>query len=479
MRLNSGLVPFKKTVALLAFAALTLQSFGAPAVDHPAAHPNRPTARFPGVSRRSHRASAAQMPSMMQMPVIAPLFIQDRNFSSALILVNASNIDTYADVILSGLDGSQIIKQSVGLSPNSQRRVEVDSLLKSVGSSVTTGRITVMQSPELKGMAINSQLAITYFGSKEPNYIDEEVVMPSSESSPILRAVTDTGAGSPVVALTSLANSLQQIRMDCLGGGDGRFSKLIDLEAGQTVVTEACADRTLSGEDFRAVLDATVEGKRGPVGIALASDGMPGSFAAFGLMPHKNQDEHFFSAINFSDPKMTMSANTVFTGVPVGSATLLPDGKYVPQMMLANFSKKDLHVAIKYSHMSSEIPVVEGVGNLVVRSMTTEHISLDSLEGDPGLKNSFLVTSDGAPGDLVAKLVSTSDSQLREVEVIAKAEADVNNAGNHPWSLEEGNDSTLLLFNHSKKPLYFNVSIGSGPSCGRKLISWNRWKPEM
>jgi hypothetical protein len=398
---------------------------------------------------------------MMQMPVVAPLFIQNQDFRSTLILVNGSNVSTYADVVLTGLDGSQIASQRVQFSPHSQRRLEGDTLLQSAVSSGTTGRITVMQSPELKGMSINSQLAITYLGPKQSNYIDEEVAMPTAESSPILRAVTDKGDGSPIVALTSLAETLQRIEVECLGE-NGHFSKVIELAASETLLTAACDERTRHGADFHTVLDTAAEGQRRTVGIALSSDGMPGSFAAFGLTLHKNQDEHFFSAINFSDPKMAMSSNAVFAGVPVGWATLLPEGKYIPRVALANFSKKDLHAVIKYSRMSGETPVVQDVTNAVVPAMRTKYISLEGLEGDPDLENSFLVTADGAPGDLIAKLMSSSDSKLQEVEIAAKTEADVYNGGSHPWSLEEGNDSTLLLFNHDKKPLYFNVNIGSG-----------------
>jgi hypothetical protein len=43
-----------------------------------------------------------------------------------------------------------------------------------------------------------------------------------------------------------------------------------------------------------------------------------------------------------------------------------------------------------------------------------------------------------------------------------KDESDPTDAGNHPWSLEQGSDSILLLFNHSAEPENFSVSISSG-----------------
>jgi hypothetical protein len=43
----------------------------------------------------------------------------------------------------------------------------------------------------------------------------------------------------------------------------------------------------------------------------------------------------------------------------------------------------------------------------------------------------------------------------------AKDEADMENAGAHPWSIEGNTDSTLLLFNHSTTPQTFTVTVTS------------------
>jgi hypothetical protein len=72
-------------------------------------------------------------------------------------------------------------------------------------------------------------------------------------------------------------------------------------------------------------------------------------------------------------------------------------------------------------------------------------------------------------GDLLAKLVS-ADNSGRDgdfVAVFGKDEMEMNNGGNHPWSIENGNDSTILLFNHSSKPEPFYL-----------LVSYNavQWK---
>jgi hypothetical protein len=45
------------------------------------------------------------------------------------------------------------------------------------------------------------------------------------------------------------------------------------------------------------------------------------------------------------------------------------------------------------------------------------------------------------------------------VQLIGKDAADANNGGGHPWTTADGDESTLLLFNHANKPTVFNVNI--------------------
>jgi hypothetical protein len=455
MRTPDLLLRFAKISAIVILSGYIAALFNTAAIGR-----ERPNA----LKAKSHRTARPQngpAAPVMQMPLVVPLFIQDRTFTSNLIIVNTTNVNTYADVILSGLDGNKLVSQRIGLPPHSQRQVGMDSLLRSVNSPATAGRITIAQSPDLKGMSIASQLTMTYLGSREINFIDEEVAMPSTESSLTLRAVTDMTDGSPVVAITSLAETLQRISIECLSAKDGHVRKMVEIPAGETLVTEACREDGRHHADLGAISEIADERQPRTIGISLTSDGMAGSFAAFGLSSHGGRADHFFTSIPFTDPKMTMSTTTVFTGAPVGSLSLLPDGKYVPQLAFANFSNRSAHVSVNYARMSGETPIVKEVANIDVPGMTVEHLALDGLQGNPDLKSSFLVTADGSPGDVMTKLTSQSDSPLREIELLGKDKGDRYNGGTHPWSLEQGTESTLLLFNHSEKAQFFNIDIGS------------------
>lgn len=329
-------------------------------------------------------------------------------------------------------------------------------------------------------MTINAQLSITYLGSKEPSYIDEEVAMPSADGSSTLRAVTDHITSPPVLAVTSLSESIQHVTIQCLGTASGH-KQVIDLAPNETLLLRPCHAPISHFADFQT-LQSNAEGEKpdteerasvshGPLGIALSSDAKPGSFAAFALARHEANGEHFFSSIQFTDPKMLMSANTVFTGVPVGTASALPDGAFLPRLSVANFSNRDQRVRVKYATTASGTPDAKEIMSVVIPAGSTREIALEGLSGSPDLQNSFIVSSDGTPGDIVAKLVSTSEGRLHEVELLGKDKKEQQDGGGHPWSLEEGTDSILLLFNHTGKQQEFTVGISSGSILWQKVFT--------
>ena len=324
----------------------------------------------------------------MMMPTVVPLFIEDGQFTSTLVLVNGTLLTTYADVIVTDLEGQEIARQRVEFSPHSQRRVKLAEMLSTTASGATAGRIEIMQSPDLKGMSIAAQLSLTYTGSGKPNYIDEETAMPSADGSQTLRAVTDVADGTPLIAITSLSESEQHIALESFNG-KATFAKSITLPPGATLMTEANGEKTMSSAPL--VFETTNRhGPGAPVAIALTSDAAPGSFAAFGLAPHSKKDGQSFTAINFADPKMLNSSNTVFAGVPVGFSSLLSEGRYAPQLALANFSTRVLDISVKYARTSGDNSTAQEVAKLQVSPRSSRSLSLENLKGDPELKNSFL-----------------------------------------------------------------------------------------
>jgi hypothetical protein len=397
------------------------------------------------------------------LPLFAPLFLEDAQFKSILVLGSGAMRKTYADVIVKGLDGTSIARQRVDFAPHSQQRVDLGALLQASGSSVTVGSVTILPSHELLGPTIVGQLIMTYIGSKRTTYLDEELAMPGTESTEVLRAVADQGEGAAaVVAITSLSTAQQQVKLDCIFEQGPRTSKVLELNGGQTIVTQACEKQNHDEDDVSTLLASTGEHSHGATGIAVTSS-VPGGIVAFALASHGPSDDRSFSAISFSDPGMAMSPNLIFVGVPVGDTAYLSDGRYQPQISLANFGTKDTQVEIKYAQSSGDTPSARVIDKIVVPAKSSRTVIPSGLQGDSHLQNSFVISSDANAGDLSAKLTSRGDQTLRQVELLGKDEKDQQNGGNHPWSIEGSDESTLLLFNHSAVPKLFGVQIaGNG-----------------
>ena len=401
-------------------------------------------------------------PPTIPIPLVMPLFLEGNQFSSTLTLVNSTTANTYADVTVRATDGTVIGSQRVKFQPHSQQLVSVGALLEKTVSAATAGSILIKQSAALMGPSIAGVLSMTYLGSTDPNYIDEEPSVLSSTGSQVLQGVANRSNGSPIVALSSVAKTVQHINVECLGEAGTISSKKVELAPGATLLLDPCAAQSTQGLEIESALEPNDGDLRGPIGIKLTSDAKSGSFAAFALAPHRKHDERFYGSVLFVDPNTVKSPNSVFTGVPVGPATLLPEGNYTPQISMTNFSANPIHVHVALAQTSGSAPKSYEVGSATVPPGSSRELVVRDLVGDPDLQNSFIISSDGSPGGLMAKLVATSDSRLRELDLQAKDESDSNNAGMHPWSIEQNMESTLLLFNHSKTPQNFDVTIFGG-----------------
>ena len=280
-----------------------------------------------------------------------------------------------------------------------------------------------------------------------------------------LRAVSDADRVS-LVAITSLSQMNQKVAISCLQDAGPPVTRSVSLAPNQTALIRPCSENDAS--PFLAGLGSDLtEDPRQPArgnsqhsaGISLVSDAMPGGFAAYGLAYHGTPADGHFSSINFSDPRMLQSSGLVYTGIPVGEAALLPSGVFSPRVSVANFSDAPADFTVQFATTSGEDTRVVTVLHATIAGQRSQTYDLIGLRGDEHLQNSFIVHSSAAPGAVLSKLVARGEGTLREVELPAKDEHQMEDAGAHPWSIEGGALSTMFLFNHSPEPQYFNVRI--------------------
>ena len=201
---------------------------------------------------------------------------------------------------------------------------------------------------------------------------------------------------------------------------------------------------------------------RGSVGVAVSTTGTPGDLIAFGFSVYHDERGPYFSSLNFTNPMEQLSSGTIFTGIPAGASDLFPRTLFRSEVAVSNFSNKPAEVSVILAHTIAGKTSTELVQKLVLAGRSSRTVQIPS-HGDAAMTNSLIVRSSLPPGEVVSQFIAWGDVGVRTVEMQAKDNDSVQNGGGHPWSIAQGTNSTLLLFNHSSDgPKKFEVLVGNG-----------------
>jgi hypothetical protein len=406
------------------------------------------------------------------MPFVAPIVFETPEITSSLILANVTSEKQTVTITLFSLDGKTSNIQHVGFEPHEKKEFPLVSPPSNSDIRGRWGSVVVEQDPTTKmAVVIVGQVVVTDQRSSAAAYIDEELAMPEMDGSTRLSAVTDESAGAPMVAVTNISSSQQNVVITCVQS-DKTFPAAHAAIAGHaTALFKGCSNTSIStlGDYIESVDQSNAQGV---YSINLEGDGNPGSLVAFALAPHYRGKDLVFSAVPFSDPETVHSSDVVFAGVPIGAQETLPSGVYIPRLTLANFSSSPLHYSVSLADTlvspvrdtdgNNHPPQLSIVHTGLVPPHQTEEYVFSGQEAQNGLLHSVVVTTDSKPGDYQAKLVSRSTGRLYQVEYLAKETLDMNNTGVHPWTLAGDTQSHIILFNHTKKDRKVGIFISAG-----------------
>lgn len=404
--------------------------------------------------------------SPVSLNFLLPLFLSNHDFKSTAVLVNSNSVATYVDVTVRDANGEVVIQQRVAMAARNHVQIDISQLLDSAHSNATRRSVLIAPATDGTGIGVIGQMSIAYSGSSQPSYLEYEPAKPNPGNSLVLRGVADAGQASPIVGITSVTPSAQNVTIQCFGADGPNFSKTVSIPPMGTLVAQACSNA--GGDPIAPANSKGPDTHPQAKGISLTTDAPPGSFAAVGFTHHQAEDGAYFTAFQFSDPKGAKTSTTIFPGLPVGSATLLPGGYYLPELSVANFSSSPAHVTVTYSRTAGDTPQVKTVDTLVVPAGRTATANLPGLQGDPNLQNSFEVVSDQPAGEVLDKISSRSGTGIRWVELPGKDMDSRISGGNHPWTVADGTDSTILLFNQTASAEDFIVLVSSGQTVWTK-----------
>jgi hypothetical protein len=405
--------------------------------------------------------STSKTPSL-SMPMVAPVFLEDAEFTSTLTLVNDAIQDLSARVLVLDPHGVAAAQKEFHLPGHTSLPIRVHDLLEESGSAVTTGSVIVMPQP-VPGMPIGGQLSITSRAGSIPSYIEEEMLMPDEKTTPgIYRTSALAVNGSPIIALKSLAQTTQTVTLECLSEKAGPTKGTVQLSSGESILVAAC-DVSQTGR--AAIAEAMSDNPavdRGAVGVAITTTAPSGDLIGYGFAAYRDDRGPYFTSLNLTDPAAMVSSNTIFTGIPAGPVDALLRTTFRPELAVSNFSSLPAQVSVTRARTTAGKTKASVVQNLVLPPRSSKTVKLPA-EGDPGMANSLVVHSNLPPGEVVSQFVAWGDSLVRTVELQAKDNDSIQNGGGHPWSIENGTNSTLFWFNHSTDaPKKFEVLIGNG-----------------
>jgi len=401
---------------------------------------------------------ATPIAPMTVEPSVFPLFIEDNEISSLATLINGTNVSSPAVLTIRDLQGKSYPSLVIPVAAHAKMQIRVADLLQQIGTQLRTGSILVAQGPGVETPVIVAQLTLSEITATPVALTEEELVMPMLIDSQDLRSVSESAADAQLIAITSLSTQPQNLTTQCYKQGSIN-TKTTTLAPGGTVLIYPCSSG--SPQIGGASLLGTSE-PSDAVGISIHSDGPNGGFAAFGVSRHtSSKTKGFLGSLQFVDPTSLHSSALAFTGISAGYSLTPGAYPYSTAVTLANFSAAESHVKIAFHKTDVDGSVSTTSQDVVLAPQSSTQVPLGQLGLKAGEIGSLIVTGDQQPGDLIAKIVSSSDSAPNQLEQLAKDALDDRNGGAHPWTLQNNARSDLILFNHSSKTEPFNIWITS------------------
>ena len=468
---RSLLVLFATILALASTILLTATSYGRKIDRTIAVRPfdlNIANALTPmNLQLKNSSPSSNKHNEMISMKSVAPIFLHNSHFESTLVLVNPGRNPGAVDIIVRSPEGDRVGHKIVSVAGLSQATIGFADLFQELRSTVPMGSLVVIPIGP-SGNAIVGQLVVTGVTQRAPSNIDEELVMIEDKSSTapsVMRAVASAANADTMLAITSLSSTMQHIRVTCFNEAGKPSIRTLELRPNATEVQSSCGGQDLTADlrRFETKPEHSIEEKA--TGIELTSDQMAGSFAAFLLAPHVQNDIWSFTGTAFSDAMMTESSQSVYAGVPMGPTASLDSETLTPKVSISNFGTKIAQVTVSVAISANDKSQFNTLATLSLPGGATRTVVLTE-KGDPLMRNSLIVESNAASGDVISSVTLESTSQI--VALSAKDGQDPRNGGEHPWSLKNGTHSILLLFNHTDDPASVTVNLPNSGSLWRK-----------
>jgi len=256
--------------------------------------------------------------------------------------------------------------------------------------------------------------------------------------------------------------------MYCISEKTERLSRKLQIDRGEMQVVRGCDDKREPASAHDG-FSAPSGGSAASIGLQIKSDATAEELSVYGISWSRFSSPTLTS-VEFAAIEALRSADTGFAGIAMGRTAPLGGENYTPVLTLANFSDSVSEVLITSAMSASAASPKTSSRRVTIPALSTETMTLESDGADSRLQNSILVQPTTAPGSVVAKLVSTARPEFPVLEYQPKDVKQLENSGLHPWTIEGGKKSTMLLFNSTAQEQYFNIKIYAGDKPWQKAL---------
>ncbi len=408
-------------------------------------------------------APQAAAPMGMNTELVAPLVIESSDWSSVVTLVNESKNQIHAQLALRAIDGELVAANTVVLPGHSSRRVAVESLFHGV-DFIGFLTVNVQEMDAAQNMAVAAQLTLIGKGNLIGTSIDQELEMPKMGSN--FKSVVDSS--SALLAIQNAGMQTAPATVTCIIGGAVTHTST-QVPPGRMLLLHNCEtlnDDLTSASHLLSTLAVPTPGIDS--GSAFEVDGGSSELTVFGLS-FPLQHNHPISAATFINQSDFTSQSTVFAGIPVGAYIALPGAVFEPTLTLANLSQAT-RIAIVRAASNDSLQPAKLVSTVTLQPFEVRRLDIPFENPAGSAIGTFLVDQDGAPGDVLANLMDKDKATQTTLNPLPKFLHHANNGGGHPWSVEPGTSSTIVIFNASAKEQTLNFNLGADGIVWKKTV---------
>lgn len=137
----------------------------------------------------------------------------------------------------------------------------------------------------------------------------------------------------------------------------------------------------------------------------------------------------------------------------VGRTNSLLSRTFAPHLNLANFGDTAVQGKLTYSSTMGTSTTSHEITLPPIAPYAAAQVPLPTLSGNAEQQNSFVLTSTGQAGQLLATTTSeTSEEHSLMLSTFGEDLRKTTNSGQHPWQFSTEADSYLILFNADTHP---------------------------